>query len=463
MKKIPYEKKIWIYIAGVIIIWLGIVIGITIFTQSVEAFYIGWSDSFDSYADESLLNGQGGWMTIGDERVSNDHYFSTPNGIKRGSIEPIIDKVGEELDTGVLSFKFYDTGAVNGSALFLTNTDRSSGGFTLYILKEGETGSIFYDNTWAKRYTTGLAFNTWHTVYVEWNSTTRDVRIQVDALGWSEWFDLLTGYNYPVGGFSLRYGYGSEVFFDNFNIAEGSPQLGEARVFGVYPASGTEITDLNNTLTIEYEGLEGWDSLYVNLKNLETGIFTNTRFFEVSDIGGSGSLEINLLDFEIEKNGNWYLYANGVYQGYVYEGGFLKGTGFIWSEDLTDGLYFLNVNIEGLEPIFQMSDFNVWYSGNVEKFDEPTEMFTAIAGFFQPIFSTLGEFGNRITGYFETDKAYTQGFEIGKAIPMFSYYVGQIGVFIGGFPIINWLLIIILVLVGIFIFRTIMKFIPFLG
>lgn len=462
--KIPHKYKIVIYITGLLVI-IGALLVLGGVFNPVEGFYIGWSDNFDSYDDESLLSGQGGWiMTGGSIRVSNDRYYSAPNGIKRDSIEPYFDKRGEEIEIGSLSFKFYDTGADNGSAFFLTNKDGSSGGFTFYIVKENETITIFYDNTWAKRYTTGLALNAWHTASVEWNNITDYVRIKIDGLAWSEWFNLLTGYPTKlVGGFSVRYGYGSDVFYDDFSVFEGEPYLTDPFVWGDTPASGTIITDLNSVLTIGYEGLESWDSLYINLRNLETGINTDTRYFKVSEIGSSGELEINLQEFNIEKNANWYLYANAVYEGYVYESGFLKGTGYTWSDNLTDGDYYLTITATELQDMFVMESFESWYGNNVDRFDDPTEMFSSIAGFLQPIFSAIGEYGHNIRNYFDLENSYIKGFEIGKIIPVFNYYLDEISLFLGGFPLIKWFFIVSFILIGIFIFKLIFKFIPFLG
>lgn len=251
-------------------------------------------------------------------------------------------------------------------------------------------------------------------------------------------------------------------YFDEFK-AEGIPPELEGQVWGINPNSGTEITDLNTTLTIGYQDLGNYDSLYVALKHPQTGLFTNAKKYDILDIGSNGELGINLQNFNIEKNANWYLHAVATYEGYQYEDElFLSDYGWNWTGDLTDGSYYLDVNIEGFEEIFAMSDFNSWYA-EYSKFDEPTEMFSSIVGTFSPIFSVIGEFGNRIKNYFDVNSAYSKGYEIGKAIPIFSYYTGQITHFLGGFPIISWLLIIILILVGIFIFRIILKFIPFLG
>jgi len=221
------------------------------------------------------------------------------------------------------------------------------------------------------------------------------------------------------------------TYFDFWNVPEK-----EALVWGSSPASETEIIDLNTLLKIEYEGLENYDSLYVALQNKATGIFTEAKAYDIIDIGGSGEKEINLLDFNIEKNGNWHLHAVATYEGYQYEGGyFLSGFGSNWTGDLTDGNYYLDINIDGYQEIFVMSDFETWYGENA-KFDEPTALFGAIAGFFDPIFSVIGEFGNRIVDYFEINEAYGQGYEIGRTIAYFKYFTDEVSLFFGGFPVL---------------------------
>ena len=67
------------------------------------------------------------------------------------------------------------------------------------------------------------------------------------------------------------------------------------------------------------------------------------------------------------------------------------------------------------------SDFETWY-GEVSKFTTSTAMFVSIAGFFDPIFSKIGEFGNRIKDYFNVNEAYEQGYQIGKTMSYFAFF-----------------------------------------
>ena len=90
-------------------------------------------------------------------------------------------------------------------------------------------------------------------------------------------------------------------------------------------------------------------------------------------------------------------------------------------------------------------------------------LFASVATALGPTFSNIGEFGQTISDYFDVDEAYARGKEIGLSIPIFRYYLSTIDTFFGGFPLMTIFLIILLLMVGIFVFKMIMKFIPFLG
>jgi hypothetical protein len=237
-----------------------------------------------------------------------------------------------------------------------------------------------------------------------------------------------------------------------------------AKIWGITPVSETEITDLNTNFNFGWQGLYDWDTITVLFQNRDTGIFTKGKDFLIDTIGTNGTMELNLQDFNFDKNGKYYFYAIATRTvPEVINGMFLTGKQSTeFSNDLVDPNYYLTINITGFTTIFEIPNFIDWYGLNA-KFSEPTPLFSSIAGFFQPIFNKIGEFGNRIKDYFNVNESYTQGYEIGKAVPYFTYFVGQIDLFLGGFPIMKWLFVIILLLTGIFIFRLVMKFIPGLG
>ena len=185
--------------------------------------------------------------------------------------------------------------------------------------------------------------------------------------------------------------------------------------------------------------------------------------YDISNLVGN-STTTNLNAFNIDKNGDWYFQGflstltTEIYDNLFFTGRYITET----TDDLAyeDG-YYLTFSILGYESIFVMETFENWYSTHTTRYDSPTDMFVAITGFFEPTFNKIGEFGQRIYDYFDLEEAYNTGYDIGKNIPVFAYYISQISVFIGNFPFIKWVFIILLFFIGVFIFRLIMKFIPF--
>lgn len=429
-------------------------------------------DDLESYDVDSTIGGQGDWWDEGIMRISDTVSQSGSKSMRTTSsnYENFGHDTDDSLTQGTQSFWFYPNEARG-------------------------TTKIFTIRLWHNNYYNGSALLT---ASIAWDGTNYKIRLQsedylVDGVdievNHAEWnsFEMIwdsTAGAYGKGSIRLN---GNEIFSD-IDMTDQAPYTTPTRVifrtnwdYNFYldsfggaivadpsvdlnsPASGTEITDLDQNITVNYSDLDDYDTLYLAFRHPFTQISTDAKTYEISNIGGSGQLEIPLTDFNIEKNGNWYLTAIASYEGYQYEGEyFLGGYGSNWTDELTNGTDYLDINIDGYEEIFAMSDFESWYNEN-SQFDSPTDMFVSITGFFSPVFSRVGEFGNRITNYFETDQAFSQGRDIGKAIPVFTYYVGQIGTFLGGFPVIKWFMIGILILVGIFIFKVIFKFIPFLG
>lgn len=465
---ITTKKRNWWAIITMICLASAIIWCLLGVFSMVLGFYTDWSDNLDSYVDESDLNGQGAWISPKDVKVSNDQAYSAPNGIKRGSQnDPFFDARGSALNSGILSFKFYNTSTADGYAtLFLTAPNGSTSIPTFYFIESGATFNVYYGGGYPSGtlYTTGLAMNTWHTAYVEWDTETDLARIKINELDYSAWFTLATGAGDEVGGFSIRLGYADNVYFDDFLVESVEPPPLDPRVWGIDPVSETEITDLNTSFEFGWEDLDDWDTLWLNFQNRPTGIFTQGQEILITT-SPSGSAVFNLTDFNFDRYGTFYFHAvAGKEVMEVIEGMFITGKYISeWTGDLVSPEYDLILTTTtGLAPIFEMSDFLAWYSANA-KFPTPTNMFSAIAGFFDPIFNKIGEFGNRIKDYFNVNEAYGQGYEIGKSVPYFTYFVGQVSLFLGGFPIMKWLFVIVLLLTGIFIFRLIMKFIPFLG
>jgi multisubunit Na+/H+ antiporter MnhG subunit len=478
------KKRLYLYLY-LITILLAVILACVGFATKVEGFNTSWDENFEAYETGLLTEETTKWVDFN----GTSSFFTVSNvSSYEGYNSGYLDSVG-----GGFGFKLIKYYPVN---------DLSSGVYNYEInFKPTYSGSDIY----FEFYTTDSHYAYFHTVYKDANSwyfnggdkivdcedgsylsssnenLSDSVFVLKDtwnrfiiSLDFTKHIFSLTGYdgtnytetkcfwfNSTETAETLSYirvgGNNARMYFDYFN----TPSFG-ASVWGIDPESETEITDLDELLTIGYSGLEDYEDLYLTFTH-PSGISSNSKEYDIDIIGGSGSIEVNLADFDIDKNGNWYLQAVASRQGYQVEDDlFLSGYGWIWSGNLTSGEYYLDINIDGFEDIFVMGDFNTWYDEN-SKFDEPTAMFSSIVGFFEPIFGTIGEFGNRIEDYFDKNTAYTKGAEIGKAIPLFGYYLEQINFFMGSFPLMNWLLVVILILVGIFIFKVIMKFIPFLG
>ena len=429
-------------------------------------------DDLEAYEVDSTIGGQGDWWDEGIMRISDTVSQSGDKSMRttNSNWNYFGHNTDDSLTTGSQSFWFYPTESRSTTKYFMWQVWHEN----YYNGSPRFSGYIYYDTDTYKLNTSGgdvlidgvditINHNAWNSFEISWDTSLGaygkyDVLLNGNKVYSNLDMDDTDPYNTPTR-IRFRSNWDYNFYTDSYGgqiVATPTVELND-------PASGTEITDLNQNIKVDYSDLDDFDALYIAFKHPFTQITTEAVSYEIENIGGTGQLEIPLSYFNIEKNGDWYLTAIASYEGYQFEDDlFLGGYGSNWSDDLANGTDYLDINIDGYEDIFEMSDFQSWYAENSD-FDNPTDMFIAITGFFEPIFSRVGEFGSRITSYFQNDQAYSQGRDIGKAIPIFSYYIGQITLFLGGFPVIKWFMIGVLVLVGIFIFKVIMKFIPFLG
>jgi hypothetical protein len=281
----------------------------------------------------------------------------------------------------------------------------------------------------------------------------RQVRCKVNNNTFSAWKQIYS----PADNFTRVYfqSYYVGDRFDYFASEEYTPPPPPAfRVYGISPVSGTEITSTSTDFTFGWEGLdpEIYEGFTLNFREKNTGIVVKQKIFFTSSIYGATTTP--LINFEFDKNSDYYLESAGILVSDYYR--------VEAYNDLVSPDYFLTINFEGLSPVFEMTDFETWYGVN-SKFATPTAIFTSITGFLSPVFSKLGEFGARTTDFFDIADAYTRGYNLGLIFPTFSQYVDEIEVFMGGFPIVKLFLIALIVLLGIFAIKLIMKFIPFFG
>lgn len=432
-------------------------------------------DNFDSYSTGNLFS-QSDWYSINQNvgTVSDILSLSAPNSFVVGSqfsSDYAGYQIGANTEGRVEAYIYVYTvsGSGSGQAVGISNyyVFNVSDGGKVDIRENGDVwlsasgmsgGSVLIDT---------LTETGWIKVELWWSGAGTFLTMKgcVDEV-----CTTYQTFNAPeqtknitaVGIFTHTNGNGN-WYLDDFAYYTDASLSTEPSIWGITPESGTEITNLDQTLTVGYINLNDYDSVYISFKHPQTGIFTEAIQFDTSVIGDNGELELDISDFNIDKNGGWFLHAVATYEGYQYEDEyFLSGYGWNWTGDITDGEYYLDINIAGYEEMFVMSGFQNWYF-SVSKFATPTDMFVSIVGFFEPTFNRIGEFGNRLADYFNVAESYAQGYEIGRTIPYFTYFVGQISLLLGGFPVLMWLVITILILVGFFIFRLVLKFIPFLG
>ena len=453
MKKIT---ALFFFITIALVVFLFLYFKIDVFGATI------FEDDFESY-NLGNINGQGGWSDTTDiVDVVNDNVFqgekaghcynSDPNStwaFKTGAITPAPFE---------FTFKFYVLEPVFSVAdiIFnlgggITGTSTISTYLGSKLQWNNDTQKIefytydFFSATWILN-SSEVATSTWHTLTFE--GSNNQWRAKIDTGEWSIWNTPENNFDW-ISRFTIFGGY-LHFYFDQM----GAPELGapEFRVYGISPVSGTEITSTSTEFSFGWEGLATSTSYYqgfwLNFREKTTGIKTEGYLFTTAE--PTGTATTSLENFNFVKNSDYYLTAVGA--GYTYG----------YYTDLVSPEFYYTINIAGLPDVFKMTDFSTWYSEN-SKFATPTAIFVSLTGFLEPVFSKIGEFGERTTEFFDLDDAYTRGYDIGIIFPTFTQYINEIEVFMGGFPIIRLFLVSLIVLLGIFIIKLIMKFIPFFG
>jgi hypothetical protein len=462
---LPYKYRIAVYFTALALI---LVVG-WLWARPVGAFSTAWEDSFETYSTGDL-NGQGNWAGGPYFDVVDTGCYEGSKCVKVAGLDfgqNMTLTPGETITTGTHQLQFlvkptnYSYGYPGSkiSFVFLNSDLEFMAGFDL--MRAGTADTFCISNYNAGSCLNGaelLAKDAWVQITITIDFSTENVDVEaVSGAGTFTYTGLTDGFgiNLPkeITKFKFYYLAEPECYIDDINIP-----IVPASVWATSPVSGTEITSLDTPIDLNWAGLGDYESVYVSFTNLSTGLSTGVQKFDIADIGESGTMELDFNDFNFQKNGRWYLHAIAVYQGYqIVEGQFLSGYGYVWTDDLTSGEYYIDLNIDGFVPIFEMTDWYEWYVAN-SAFDEPTGLFTAIAGFLGPIYSTIGEFASRVSAFFDTGTAYSKGYALGTAIPLGSYYSNEVLQLIGNPPIIQYFLIIIAVLLGIGILKLVLRF-----
>jgi hypothetical protein len=461
MKKIT---ALFFFITIALVVFLFLYFKIDVFGATI------FEDDFDNYIDGALQSQNGWTCQYNNWSVNTEDFESNPKSIKDNAISYVsyCQKNGNYQTEGSFSFWFkttncgYNTSRREELSLMFSGTPYENLP-RISIKSVADTGCEIGLSNISTEYVAYDIFDDWTQAIFRW-------RIIDDwywfKWGWggnaeTDWTKSIYTIGHFPSGFNRLYVYGTYGEGGNYFYvdsieeapAEAPPPPLPFRVWGISPASGTEITSTSTEFSFGWESLATsstsyYQGFWLNFREKTTGIKTEGYLFTTAE--PTGTATTSLENFNFVKNSDYYLTAVGA--GYTYG----------YYTDLVSPEFYYTINIAGLPDIFKMTDFSTWYSEN-SKFATPTAIFVSLTGFLEPVFSKIGEFGERTTEFFDLDDAYTRGYDIGIIFPTFTQYVNEIEVFMGGFPILKLFLITLLVLVGIFIIKLIMKFIPFFG
>ena len=470
LKQLKTSQKL---VFGLILGIVGLLLAGSVFAYT-NYLFIDWFNEYDI----GPLRDQGGWSHYGyGWEVQDDYVFEGAKAIK-------CEITTGESCSGEKTVNQSDTGKMT-AMVYIEDQETNKQGMRIelyqggtkkldFSIQEVEGEMRVYGETFDFAYIqigTITTFGAWFPVEIEWaNGSPDSWRFRWEDNDWTEWYEGRTwSYLDKVGLSGTMAGSPARgiVFIDT--IDKEIVEL-EMIIQGLLPESGTEITDLDQNLIVKYQGFdwEIYSGFVVNFRDDKIGGLGNSQGFIADDLNpaGTGQVEVNLQDFEFDTNGQWHLTGSGFGTHLDIEGGmFLTTRGYIdfWTEELVSPSYYLTINVEALPTPYTFTDPDDWYSTSVLRFDTPTGFFTSFVGLMTPVFEKVGEFGIRTQTMFDQKEAYDKGYALGEIFPLINGYIEKIDLFFGGFPLASFLKYLILVMSAIFIVRTVMKFIPFLG
>lgn len=415
-------------------------------------------ENFDSYSVGTDISGIGNWATttypakVSDTQsvsAPNSAFFDHPNWVRYAKLN--IGTGSERLE-----FDVFLVACPTGSPFSFYFRDIGEGDFIGWFdsveLIDGEC-QIRGRKSGAYETIGTMPLDTWRTFIFEQETIAGSDYIRYSINGgvnFTTWLPAILSKR-DIRIFHLLPNIFNKGYVDNIT---GEPA--ELRVWGVSPASGSIATSTDANFTI---GWEGWDfediykDFVFSFYEKNTEIVVGSVIYEPAT-STTGTYVLPLSDFGFWKNGDYYFRAKARSPLYEYTA--------YYTTDLVSPEWWINLNISGWTSVFEMPDYMAWYAEN-SKFATSTAIFTGITTFISPIFNKIGEFGNSAVAFLDLDEAYDRGYELGKIIPIFRQYIDEIEVFFGGFPIIQIFLAFLVILLGIFIVRLILKFIPGLG
>jgi len=235
----------------------------------------------------------------------------------------------------------------------------------------------------------------------------------------------------------------------SYNIS-GAPT--ETEIIVSSPSNGSAVTSDSANLTGSWWNVNpnAWGFIWFSFVKEGSGEHSDNYSLPVTS--SNGSFTIPLSDFGITENGEWELKVQA------------ENSATLFMDLTPSPAYTLNFNIQGNSNPYNFTDWDTWYSEHAAGgYSEPSDFANAIVGFFEPIFESAGEFANNAMSYFSSANFYSKGKQLGLVLPTTQAYLNKINIFFGNFPLIQFFELLTFIMLGIFIVRTIFKFIPFFG
>lgn len=265
------------------------------------------------------------------------------------------------------------------------------------------------------------------------------------------------------GTYSLKYTDSiiHDIFVFTFYLSGGVFSLNEpVGIFIDTPTTGSTITDTATTLDGNWVGID--PAIYHNIT-----LYLNSNFIGEQSVAkiipittSSGTFSIPLSYFGISANGQWDLEGSATYANTQ------LSDMYITTDLISPTGYNLIFDVEGFHTPYTFTDFDTWYDTNVSNYDSPSTWASGMIGYLQPILEKIAEFGARLQDYLDTSTAWQRGNDIGSVFPVVNAYILKINIFFGGFPIAQFFQWGILIMIGMFAIKIILKllsFIPVIG
>lgn len=436
-----------------IILWASGCFGLTIFETDFETYDVG------------ALVGQDGWTDIGDGSYFQITSTSTISGVR--SIQVLdktgawtgVKKTGVGVADGKICFKF-ETDLINGTGQAQIELMEGAG-YRVIIsmppLIAGNNKFKYHDGaSYVDFGTENYEQDRTYIICTEWRTSDNMARYQIDCGDWTEWDTAMAGFE-DIDVFRIQSAHSAlrHNFFDDIAEDLCEEEEPEFRIWGTDPVSTTEISATSTEFTFQYEGFasSSWSGIIVNFCEEITGICADEAKFPKSELSGTSGQETLYFDnFNFEANGHYDLIGDAYFGMFNSAWEWVEG----FTGDVVSPQYYVMINFEGLPEIFQVEVPEDWYSEHSE-YATSTTFFSTITGILTPLFSKIGDFGSRISGFFDQNEAYSRGNNIGAILPTFKLYIEQFSFLFGGFPLIETFILAMVVMMGFFLFKLVFR------